>query len=105
MIARSRTGSPQDKIRELEELAQILASLRAENKKIVHCHGVFDLLHIGHIRYFEQARRLGDILVVTVTPDRYVDKGPHRPAFYRIFPKKFSNISTFFDSVIIIRKY
>jgi rfaE bifunctional protein nucleotidyltransferase chain/domain len=55
--------------------------LQAEQKKVVHCHGVFDLLHIGHIRYFEQARRLGDVLVVTVTPDRYVDKGPHRPAF------------------------
>ncbi len=47
----------------------------------MHCHGVFDLLHIGHIRHFEQAARIGDVLVVTVTPDRYVDKGPHRPAF------------------------
>lgn len=54
---------------------------RAQGKKIVHCHGVFDLLHIGHIRYFEQARGMGDVLVVTVTPDCYVDKGPHRPAF------------------------
>lgn len=40
-----------------------------------------DLLHIGHIRYLEKAKRLGDILVVTVTPDCYVNKGPHRPAF------------------------
>jgi rfaE bifunctional protein nucleotidyltransferase chain/domain len=72
---------PEGKIKTIEELAQIIKSLRAEQKKIVHCHGVFDLLHIGHIRYFEQARRLGDVLVVTVTPDRFVDKGPHRPAF------------------------
>lgn len=70
-----------NKIKAIEELAEILASLRAENKKIVLCHGVFDLLHIGHIRHFEQAKRLGDVLVVTVTPDRYVNKGPHRPAF------------------------
>jgi rfaE bifunctional protein kinase chain/domain/rfaE bifunctional protein nucleotidyltransferase chain/domain len=69
------------KIKTIEEVAQIIKSLQAEQKKIVHCHGVFDLLHIGHIRYFEQARRLADVLVVTVTPDRYVDKGPHRPAF------------------------
>lgn len=48
---------------------------------MVLCHGVFDLLHIGHIRYFEQAKRAGDILVITLTPDRYVDKGPQRPAF------------------------
>jgi rfaE bifunctional protein nucleotidyltransferase chain/domain len=69
------------KIKNLEELAKLLSSLRAEGKKVVLCHGVFDLLHIGHIRHFEQAKQLGDILVVTVTQDRYVNKGPHRPAF------------------------
>lgn len=69
------------KIKEIEELTELLALHRAENKKIVLCHGVFDLLHLGHIRYFEQAHRMGDVLVVTITPDRYVDKGPHRPAF------------------------
>jgi rfaE bifunctional protein nucleotidyltransferase chain/domain len=73
--------TPNDKIKTIEELAQVIKSLRTEQKKIVHCHGVFDLLHIGHIRYFEQARRMGDVLVVTVTADRFVDKGPHRPAF------------------------
>lgn len=72
---------PEGKIKTVEEVAQIIRSLQAEQKKVVHCHGVFDLLHIGHIRYFEQARRLADVLVVTVTPDRYVDKGPHHPAF------------------------
>ncbi len=70
-----------DKIKKIEELAEILDSLRSEGKKIVHCHGVFDLLHIGHIRYFEQARKMGDVLVVTLTTDSHVDKGPHRPAF------------------------
>lgn len=69
------------KIRELEQLARELDIFRAENKKIVHCHGVFDLLHIGHIRHFQQAKNQGDVLVVTLTPDRYVNKGPHRPAF------------------------
>ena len=69
------------KIKSIDELARIIKELKAAGSKVVHCHGVFDLLHIGHIRYFEQARRWGDILVVTVTPDRYVDKGPHRPAF------------------------
>jgi len=68
------------KIREIEELAEVLGSIRSE-KKIVLCHGVFDLLHVGHIRHLEQAKQLGDILVVTITPDRYVNKGPHRPAF------------------------
>ena len=50
-------------------------------KKVILCHGVFDLLHIGHIKYFENAKTAGDILVVTVTPDRFVNKGPNRPAF------------------------
>ncbi|HHC24693.1 MAG TPA: hypothetical protein ENK58_04655 [Desulfobacterales bacterium] len=38
-------------------------------------------MHIGHIRYFEQAKRMGDVLVVTITEDGYMDKGPLRPAF------------------------
>lgn len=48
---------------------------------IVHAHGVFDLLHVGHIRHLEQAKALGDYLVVSLTPDRFVNKGPNRPAF------------------------
>lgn len=71
------------KVKSLGELAEIIATLRSgdTSPKVVHCHGVFDLLHIGHIRYLEQARTLGDVLVVTLTEDRYVNKGPHRPAF------------------------
>jgi rfaE bifunctional protein nucleotidyltransferase chain/domain len=75
------SGKARDKIKDIEDLAEILVSIKAEKKKIVHCHGVFDLLHIGHTRHFEQAKTLGDLLVVTVTPDIYVNKGPHRPAF------------------------
>lgn len=48
---------------------------------MVHSHGVFDLLHPGHIRHFEAARRHGDVLVVTLTPDHFVAKGPGRPVF------------------------
>ena len=79
----SPQNSTAQKIRTIEELAGLLDVLRAQDghKKIVQCHGVFDLLHIGHIRHFEEAKRSGDFLVVTVTPDRYVNKGPHRPAF------------------------
>jgi len=69
------------KIVDLERLAGIVAAEKAKGRRVVHCHGGFDLLHIGHIRYFEQAKTMGDVLVVTVTPDRFIDKGPHRPAF------------------------
>lgn len=71
----------QKKIKSLDELVSICEKTRAKNKTIVHCHGTFDLLHPGHINLFEQARSLGDLLVVTVTPDRYVRKGPERPIY------------------------
>ena len=71
------------KIKRLEALAGELDALRADDDSriVVHCHGVFDLLHIGHIRHFEEAKSLGDLLVVTLTSDRHVNKGPDRPAF------------------------
>ena len=52
-----------------------------EATRVVQCHGCFDLLHIGHIRHFEAAKRAGDRLVVTVTADRFVKKGENRPVF------------------------
>jgi len=70
-----------EKIKTLEELQKIISELKTAGKKIVHCHGVFDLLHIGHIKHFKEARSFGDVLIVTVTPDEYVKKGPNRPAF------------------------
>lgn len=69
------------KILTLAALAERVSALKAEGRRVVLCHGVFDLLHIGHIRHFEEARRHGDALVVTVTPDEYVNKGSNRPVF------------------------
>ena len=54
---------------------------RLKNKKIIHCHGVFDLLHLGHIKYFEDAKKLGDFLIVSLTDDKFIDKSPNRPIF------------------------
>jgi rfaE bifunctional protein nucleotidyltransferase chain/domain len=71
----------EDKIKTLDELETTCRALRAEGKHIVHCHGVFDLMHPGHVRHFEAARAQGDMLIVTVTPDRFVNKGPGRPVF------------------------
>ncbi len=69
------------KIKTIEKLGDILEGLRKKGKRIVHCHGVFDLLHPGHIKHFEAAKQKGDVLVVTVTKDEYVNKGPGRPVF------------------------
>lgn len=65
----------------IDDLAGTLAAARDEGKKIVLCHGVFDLLHPGHIRHLIAARKNGDMLVVTITPDKFVNKGPGRPIF------------------------
>ncbi len=67
------------KILDQKKLEAILK--KRENKKIIHCHGVFDLLHVGHIYYFEEAKKLGDILIVTITEDKHVNKGEGRPFF------------------------
>ena len=72
---------PREKVRSLEELAKLADELRAQGKTLVQCHGTFDLLHVGHIRHLAAACRLGDVLVVTVTADRFVNKGPTRPVF------------------------
>ena len=69
------------KVLELEELSKKLIELKSKGKKIVLCHGCFDLMHPGHIKYFQAAKRMGDYLVVTISPDIYVDKGPGRPVF------------------------
>lgn len=73
--------APRTKVQALHDLAATLDRVRADGRTIVLSHGVFDLLHIGHIRHFERAKAMGDVLVVTLTPDEYVNKGPGRPAF------------------------
>lgn len=74
-------GASPGKIKTLAELETLLKTQRDAGRKIVHCHGVFDLVHPGHIVHFREARKNGDILVVTITPDRWVNKGPGRPLF------------------------
>lgn len=56
-------------------------TLRAQGRRIVQSHGIFDLIHPGHIAHLEGARTLGDLLVVSVTSDQHVHKGPGRPYF------------------------
>jgi rfaE bifunctional protein nucleotidyltransferase chain/domain len=64
-----------------EGAVDLVAGLRAAGKTIVFTNGVFDLLHVGHLRYLQQARTLGDALIVGLNSDRSVraNKGPQRP--------------------------
>jgi len=70
-----------EKLVSLDTLAKITASLKNEGKSVVLCHGTFDLLHIGHIKHIQAAKSFGDIVVVTITADEFVNKGPDRPVF------------------------
>ena len=65
----------------INELNLKIAKRKFKNKKIVLCHGVFDLLHTGHLDYFKSAKKFGDVLLVSITSDKFVNKGPGRPYF------------------------
>jgi rfaE bifunctional protein nucleotidyltransferase chain/domain len=69
------------KIKTLGEMVQIRAQLKSEGKKLVFTNGCFDLLHVGHVRYLNHARAMGDALVVALNSDRSVReiKGAGRP--------------------------
>ncbi len=70
-----------NKILSKEDLKKKINSLRKKGKKIVHCHGTYDLLHLGHIKHLTNAKKYGDILIVTITADKFINKGPGRPYF------------------------
>ena len=71
------------KILSIEEMLVERERLRSRGARLVFTNGVFDLLHVGHVRYLAQARVLGDALVVAINSDRSVRelKGPDRPVF------------------------
>jgi rfaE bifunctional protein nucleotidyltransferase chain/domain len=69
------------KIMELDALVEAVRQYKKQGKKVALCHGCFDLMHPGHIKYFQAAKKMGDILIVSLTPDKFVDKGPGRPVF------------------------
>lgn len=70
-----------NKIISHEELETVVQSLRLRGLRIAMCHGVFDLLHPGHFAHFRAAKSIADIVIVSVTSDRHVNKGPQRPIF------------------------
>ncbi len=67
------------KIVGLEALLAARAKLRASGRRLVQCHGCFDIVHPGHIRHLRQARSLGDALLVSITGDPGINKGQGRP--------------------------
>ena len=70
-----------DKIKNITQLKSTVAGLKRKGKKIVFTNGCFDLLHYGHVKYLQDAKRAGDILIVAVNSDSSVKKikGSRRP--------------------------
>ncbi len=78
----SLNKSTSDKhIKNFNEIGQLSVELKAKNRKIVFTNGCFDILHLGHIKYLEKAKSLGDILIIGLNSDRSVSvlKGDERP--------------------------
>lgn len=69
------------KIKDLEEIIPLRTRMKASGQRLVFTNGCFDLLHVGHVRYLNQARALGDALLVGINSDRSMReiKGPSRP--------------------------
>ena len=72
----------------LEDSGLIAKKLKSNGKKIGLCHGVFDIIHTGHIDHFEEVKKKCDYLFVTITEDKYVNKGPNRPVNNHFFRAK-----------------
>lgn len=68
-----------NKIKSKEDFRKFVQESQKDHKTVVQCHGCFDIIHPGHIRYLEQAKSLGDILVVSLTADKFILKGDTRP--------------------------
>ena len=90
------------KIIDFGEAPAVFERLRAEGKKIVQCHGTFDLIHPGHIYHLEEAKGYGDLLVVTLTAEKFVNKGPGRPYFNDALRSKSLAALECVDYVVII---
>lgn len=83
----------------------IRPKLKKEGKTIGLCHGVFDLVHPGHIIHLEQAKEMADILVVSITAAKYVRKGPGRPYFDNEMRMKFLAALECVDYVLLSEGY
>ena len=90
-----------DKILSINEIKKKVFNLKKNKKKIVLCHGVFDLIHCGHLNHFRSAKKYGDFLVVSVTEDKFVNKGPNKPLFNHNLRMDFLSNLELIDLVVL----
>jgi rfaE bifunctional protein nucleotidyltransferase chain/domain len=90
------------KIKTVEEIRSVSDQLRAQGRSITLCHGVFDLLHVGHLRHLRVARGFGDALIVSITADEFVQKGPGRPVFQSLLRAEMLAALELVDYVVVV---
>ena len=89
------------KIYNFKNFQKIIKLLKNKSKKIVLCHGVFDLLHVGHIKHFNFAKNNGEILVASITQDKFINKGLGRPVFNQNLRAEMLSSISVIDYVVI----
>jgi rfaE bifunctional protein nucleotidyltransferase chain/domain len=89
------------KILNKDKLLKILVDLKKSKKKISLCHGVFDLVHYGHILHFKSAKKISDILIVSITKDKFIKKGIGRPLFNETQRLNYLNEISIIDYVYV----
>jgi rfaE bifunctional protein kinase chain/domain len=77
-VLSSLTEKYRHKIKTVEELQSLLGK-RPRKKRVIMCHGVFDVVHPGHVRHLLYAKTKADVLVASITADRHISKGQNRP--------------------------
>ena len=95
-------NSIKNKIVSIETARYLSTKLKNSKKKIILCHGTFDLLHAGHYRHFQESKDFGDILIVSITADKYINKGPGRPFFNEHLRAEMIASLSYIDYVVII---
>ena len=90
-----------NKLLTVNSLKKRIKREKLKKNKIVLCHGVFDLIHIGHIKHFKEAKKNGDFLIVSITADKYVNKGSGRPIFNQFLRAEFLSSLSSIDAVYI----
>lgn len=90
-----------NKILSLKDLKKKISEIKNKNKIVGLCHGVFDLVHIGHIEHFKEAKNSCDVLCVTITKDKFVKKTPGTPIFSEETRSNFLSSIQYIDFIAI----
>jgi rfaE bifunctional protein nucleotidyltransferase chain/domain len=93
------------KVVTINELQRIVNQAKKAKKKIVLVHGVFDVIHLGHIEYFREAKSYGNILIASVTCDQFVNKGFNKPYFKETERCNFLSSIELIDYVVISQSH